>query len=422
MMSIDIIKTECVADAFDADMNARATLARLTTSTLLAALLAGGCASHEAKLVAYRHSSAPAGLAFATKLYGQLRNQPGNLFLSPASLRMALAMTYAGARGTTATQLHDGLALGDVERTDADMADSLLRWGELSAGKTQLRVANQLWLQRGLSIEPAFAKVSGERYRAPIIQLDFSASEASRGQINRWVSDHSEHEIDALIEPGMIDEHTRLVLTNSVYFKADWLHKFDGDDTQRASFLGAGHDVRAQLMSQTGEFTYAEFAEGQLVELPYAAGDLVLDVLLPATPNGLARLEDALIAGALPRWLKQAWGAEVAVALPRFHSASRLRLGAPLAALGIAQPFTDGADFSGITRDTPLRLADVVHEAVIDVDERGTRVVAATAVSTAPTATMPRHFRADHPFVYLVRDKGSDEILFLGRLVDPSAR
>jgi serpin B len=384
---------------------------------LVAALCGGGCAAQSLR--------APSGSAFATRLYEPLRAEKGNLFFSPASLRMALAMASAGARGATATQLRDGLQLGDGEHIHAQIADRLQRWSALATGTPalQLRVANQLWLQRGLRLEPAFAHLAAERYGAPVAQLDFSQRAASVDAINRWVSDHTEHKIQQLLSDNDIDDSTRLVLTNTVYFKGRWKGAFDA--THPAPFLHDGRKVEVPLMWRAGNFRYAAIDGGQLVELPYDAGGIVFDVILPTTPAGLAHLEDALIAGALPGWLKSADFADGTVELPRFHSSSRRELRTPLQALGIVLPFTDSADFADITSDAPLHLADVVHEAIVDVDEQGTEAVAATAVVAAmPSAEMnnrpPFVFRADHPFIYLIRDESSDEILFLGRLVDPS--
>ena len=396
----------------------------LTRFLIVVALCGGGCA-------ATKSLRAPSGSAFATRLYEPLRAEKGNLFFSPASVRMALALVSAGARGATATQLHDGLQLGDGEQIHAQIADRLQRWSALATGRPplQLRVANQLWLQRGLRIEPAFARLAAERYGAPVVPLDFGQLAASVDTINRWVSDHTEHKIEQLLSGDEIDDSTRLMLTNTVYFKGRWKNAFDAGATHPASFLLDldGRKVQVPLMSRWGNFRYAAIDGAQLVELPYDAGGIVLDVILPTTPATLAQLEDRLIAGALPGWLKSADFADGTVELPRFHSSSRRKLRAPLQALGIVLPFTGSADFADITGDTSLRLADVVHEAIVDVDERGTEAVAATAIAErAPSVDLaippPFVFRADHPFIYLIRETSSDEILFLGRLVDPSAQ
>jgi serpin B len=403
-------------------MNDHIRPARLTTGLFLAVLFGGGCAAQQPLRAA-------SGSAFATRLYEPLRAEPGNLFFSPASLRMALTLLSAGARGATATQLRDGLQIGEDARIHAEIAARLHRWDALATGQPplQLRVANQLWLQRELRLQPPFARLAAEHYGAPVVQLDFSQRDASIDTINRWVSDHTAHKVEQLLSRDDIDDSTRLVLTNTVYFKGRWQARFDPSATHPAPFLHDGHKVEVPLMSQSGKFRYAELDGGQLLELPYNAGGIVFDVILPAASAGLTRLEDALIAGALPDWLKHADSAEGTVELPRFHSSSRRKLRAPLQALGIVLPFSAGADFGDLSAGGPLQLADVVHEAVVDVDEQGTEAVAATAVvMQAPSVEVgnrrPFLFRADHPFVYVIRDRSSDEILFLGRLVDPSAQ
>jgi serpin B len=398
---------------------------------VLVALALGGCALHSPAVV-NAGPPPPVGSTgasgFAARLYDQLRGQRGNLFFSPASIRMALAMTYAGAAGETATQLRLGLDLPDGDAAHAAMAATRARWQALDgSSRIVLRVANRLWGQRGTHFEPPFLTLARDRYGAPLGEVDFvRAREASRREINGWVSAQTEHKIAELIPPGALDADTRLVLTNAVYLNARWTAPFAPRDTQPAPFLGAGHDVQVQLMRQKSDLAYADLEGGQLLELNYGDGKLVMDVLLPDRANGLAKLEEQLVDGALPGWLARLSLASVDAALPRFHSSAQLSLKPLLEAMGMSLPFDRrGADFSGITGGRDLFLSEALHQAVITVDEYGTEAAAATAIvgewTSAVIVRKQAVFRADHPFLYLIRERDSDEILFLGRLVDPSA-
>ena len=380
--------------------------------------------------VAQAQPATPSGLAgasgFAARLYKQLRGVRGNLFFSPASIRMAMALSYAGAAGQTATQLRLGLGLADGDAAHAAMEATRKRLRALdSPPSLTLNIVNRLWARRGLQLRPAFLAIAGERYGAPLGEVDFAHDpERSRRAINEWVSEQTAHLIPELLPRDTIDAQTQLVLVNAVYFKARWVAPFRPADTEPASFLGAGRAVQAQLMRKTIEANYAEVEGGQLLELSYAGYELVMDVLLPARADGLAALEQRLVDGALPGWLAHLEIANVDVALPRLHSSSRLNLNATLAAMGMTLPFDQQrADFSGITGARGFYLSEVVHQAVVTVDEQGTEAAAATGKTYRVIEKRPHViFRADHPFIYLIRERGSDEILFLGRLVDPTTQ
>jgi serpin B len=379
---------------------------------------------------AHAASSSDGDLRFGARLYGQLRGRPGDLFFSPTSLRMGLAMAAAGARGRTAAELQAGLALPGGAAAHEQMSAQLRHWEQLSPANDRgfaLRVANRLWAQRGRALQAGFLAVTRDAYRAPLASLDFAGdAEASRGAINRWVDERTEHLIPSLLAPGSISGATRLVLTNAVYFKAGWLRPFDRERTRDGVFTGARGRVRVPLMHQTDGFRYAAIDGGQLLELPYAAGDLVMDVMLPARADGLAALEQQLVAGALPRWLDRMFQARVEVTLPRFHTASTIDAATALAALGMPSAFDPArADFSGIDGARDLYIGGVLHQAVVQVEERGTEAAAATAIVVEATAALvepspPIVFRADHPFLYLIRDARSGAVLFMGRLAAPA--
>jgi serpin B len=366
--------------------------------------------------------------AFGLNLYARLRKAPGNTFLSPYSLSTALAMTAAGARGETARQMAEVLGLpADPARTNAAFAalvESLRPPG--ARPPYELHTANALWGQRGYRFREEFLATLRGSYRATFEAVDFEhATESARQTINASVEKETAGKIRDLIAAGVLDAQTRLVLTNAIYFKGSWSNPFRAEATREDDFhLPGNRTARMPLMNQTARFGYAEDQDCQVLELPYAGGDLAMVVLLPRKNDGLAELERSLSPEALARRLDQLQGTSVAVALPRFQLTATFELTRTLADLGMTLPFSDRADFSGINGgEEPLQISAVIHKAYVDVNETGTEAAAATAVGIRATAAFipkpPVPFRADHPFVFLIRDRRTGCVLFLGCLTDP---
>jgi serpin B len=390
--------------------------------------------------------------AFAGHLYAQLRDQPGNLFLSPASIRIALAMASAGARGETAAEMvkalqlpagkaaHDQFgallrslaALAQVElpklRPGADVEDQKDAEEQVERRRIVLRVVNRLWAQVGHPFNAGFATSLRTVYQAPLGEIDFRADpEAARGVINKWVSDATEHKIATLLPPRMLTKNTGMVITNAVYFKAHWQHPFEPLATQKdAFFVTPKKPVMAPLMHEIEHHRLSRFPGGKMVELLYGEGPLAMDVVLPDDKAGLPALEAQFASGKLAAWVAGLAPARVDVALPRWKTRASFDVVNALRALGMKLAFTfPGADFSGIDGSKLLFIGAVVHQAMVEVDEKGTEAAAATAVlamiGSAPPSDAPVPFRADHPFLYLLRDTRSGVILFVGRLADPTA-
>jgi serpin B len=364
---------------------------------------------------------------FAFDLYGRLREQDGNLFFSPYSISAALAMTAAGARGETADEmakvLH--LSLGAEKLAAAEGALARQVNGEGRQRGYRLRTANALWGQKGFGFRPEFLKLTGDGYGAPLHEVDFAATEGARKTINAWVEKQTEEKIKDLIKPGVLDANTRLVLTNAIYFKGDWQSQFRKNLTRDEPFkLADGKTVPVPLMHQQERFAYLDRPDFQLLEMPYSDKDLSMVVLLPKKTDGLAALEKELTADNLGLWLKGAREEKVLVALPRFRLTAEFDLNKALTALGMPSAFTASADFSGMGGNKgELYLSAVVHKAFVDVNEEGTEAAAATGAAVAKRAAGPvvPVFRADHPFVFLIRDRQSGAVLFLGRLTSPAA-
>jgi serpin B len=362
--------------------------------------------------------------AFALDLYARLRGQEGNLFYSPLSMSAALGMTYAGARGQTADEMAKALHFDLGQDRLHPALGSLLRdlGGQDKQRGYQLSVANALWPQKGHPFTPAFLDLTRTSYDAGLEEVDFrGATEAAREQINHWVEEHTQDRIKELLKPGVLKPQARLVLTNAIYFKGDWHSRFNKDHTREAPFhLTAREKVTVPLMGQKEHFGYLDGETFQAVEMPYAGKDLSMVVFLPREVDGLADFEKRLTAERLAGWLGKLQDTEVDVSLPRFKVTAELDLVPTLSALGMKQAFSSQADFSGLDGSKDLFLSAVVHKAFVDVNEEGTEAAATTAaVVEEKAARVNPVFRADHPFVFLIRDRSSGSILFLGRLVHP---
>jgi serpin B len=370
--------------------------------------------------------------AFAVELYGQLRNQSGNLFFSPESISIALAMTYAGARGGTASEMAKTLHFTlPPERLHPAIGAIL---GDLNATHNgyELRVANALWAQKDYKFTADFSNLMKTDYGAGFNLVDFRAApEAARLTINKWVEQKTEEKIKDLLKPGVLSGTTRLVLTNAIYFKGDWQHQFNKTLTKDEEFhVSPSQTVQAPLMHREDGFKYFDGGTFQALEIPYKTGELSMIVLLPNNGGGLPALEQLMTPANLQQWLGQLHPvSKVILTVPKFKMTREFELNAPLGAMGMRLAFMDGvADFSGMTGDSSRKLfiSAVIHKAFVAVDEEGTEAAAATGVimraatAHAPDRTPPVVFRADHPFVFLIRDNRSNGTLFMGRLTDPT--
>jgi len=368
--------------------------------------------------------------AFALELYAKLRGEQGNLFFSPYSISTALAMTYAGARGQTATQMAQVLHFpasadrGQFGSAFGQIIKDLNKRGR--KGAYNLTVANALWGQKGYGFLKEFLKSAETNYDGRLSEVDFvAATEAARKTINTWVEKQTKDKIKDLIGAGVLDSMTRLVLTNAIYFKGNWARQFKKDQTKDAPFtLADGREIQAPMMNQTAEFGYMETDTFQGLELPYVKDELSMIILLPKAHDGLAELEKTLTAENLSAWQGRLFRREVIVSIPKFKATSQFSLASVLAAMGMKDAFTQDADFSGMDGKKDLFISAVIHKAYVDVNEEGTEAAAATGVTMKLTSLGPSEipvFRADHPFVFLIRDNHSAGILFIGRLMNPKA-
>jgi serpin B len=368
---------------------------------------------------------------FAFDLYQALNKEDDNIFYSPYSISLALAMTYAGARGETEQQmadtLHFILSQDRLHPAFNSLDIELSQRGEGAQGKDgegfRLNIVNAIWGQKDYEFLTTFLDTLAENYGAGLRLLDFiSAPEESRLTINNWASDQTEGRIEDLIPQGLINEFTRLVLTNAIYFNAAWQYPFSEDITGDGAFyLLDGGEVTVPMMRQTESFGYAEGEGYQAVELPYDGSELSMVILLPQAGQ-FEMFEDLLDTQRVDTIVNDLAQRPVILAIPKFEFESDFSLKESLAGMGMPVAFSGDADFSGMTGNRDLFIADVVHKAFVSVDEAGTEAAAATAVVMTVSAVpgTPVKVTIDHPFIFLIRDIDTGTILFVGRVVNPS--
>ena len=368
--------------------------------------------------------------AFGLELYARIAMEPGNIMISPASIAIALTMARAGARGATADEMNTVLrGLGSEELADAANAlDAALaaRSGTFkdTGGVDQevaLRIANALFPQRDMELEAAFLDTMASRFGAGAWLVDYATDpEAARLAINAWVADQTEDRIPSILNPGDVTEAWRLALANAIYLKAAWQRPFIEDATAPASFeLADGSAVSVPTMRTSGGFAYGTGDDWAAVELPYVGGGLAMLIVVP---DELSTFEPGFDPEVLDTIVASLEGREVDLWMPRFDVESRADLAELLAALGMPTAFSDAADFSGITSAETLRIASVIHQANMTVDEKGTEAAAATVVGFDTTGGRPDpvELHVDRPFLVVLRDVPTGAVVFMGRVADPS--
>lgn len=383
-------------------------------------------AASEAEVSTFARSSNALGF----DLFRELRAEhPGNFALSPASLSTALGMTYGGARGTTASAMAQGLHVSTSPDETMRSAGALVRaFNDPSRTAYELSVANRLFGEATYAFAPAYLETTRDAFGAELERVDYlGAAEPARLGINRWVSERTHDRIPEILPSGSVDADTRLVLVNAVYFHGRWAVPFDPAATRDAPFHPTGDaTVSVPTMHRAGG-RYGEDEGVLLYELPYAGEDVSMLFVLPREAAGLDAVEAGLDAEDVDRWASRVGNnPRVEVSLPRFRiEGPPMALSAALSSLGMAEMFSDRADFSGMSAPNadPLFVSDVFHRVFVELNEEGTEAAAATGVVMATRAMPldpPPRFVADHPFLFFLRDLHTGAILFAGRVRDPS--
>lgn len=359
---------------------------------------------------------------FGVNLYRQIGAKAGNLFLSPVSISTALGMVHAGAEGETAAQMAQALRYpaGDVHQP----MGSLLRQLPIDQEGRVVQIANALWVQRDFALRPEYRALVKRHYDGEANPVDYvNAPDQAIAAINGWAEDKTAGRIKNLLQRSNVNDRTRLILTNSIYFKGDWLRPFRASSTgQRPFMLFGGRSVPATFMRQRGPFRVLRQPGFEALEAPYKGEELSMILFVPERPDGLPQFESGLTGAKLDGWIKALMAeqpGDVEFVMPKLQLTTKASLVPELQALGMRRVFTDFAQLGGITDPSSLRLSDVIHQTFLMVDEEGTEAAAVTA-AIAEIVSMPRQFHADRPFFFLIRDNRNGAILFLGRISDPA--
>ncbi|UCD03495.1 MAG: serpin family protein [Candidatus Woesearchaeota archaeon] len=362
---------------------------------------------------------------FALEYYSEIKDDGGNIFFSPYSISTALAMVYEGAKGQTAEEIVDVFHF--PEDNDARRPSFARIYNEINKENKSyaLSTANALWAQKDYTFLESYLKTMETYYGGKVTNLDFvEDTENSRQTINKWVEEQTNDKIKNLIPKGFLHDMTRLVLTNAIYFKGTWVKQFDEKNTREEDFTTSEGSVKAEMMRLTGEeakFSYAETDKLQVLELPYDGNDLSMLILLPK--DDLASIENEFTVENLNKWKNMLENQRVDIYIPKFTFETKYFMSNDLKKMGMTVAFSENADFSGMDGTRMLFIDFVIHQAFVEVNEEGTEAAAATGVGMALTS-LPieqKVFRADHPFIFIIQDRETGNILFIGRMSNPSS-
>ena len=362
---------------------------------------------------------------FAFDLLKAIPEYGENFIISPFSISSALAMTYAGAEGDTRNEMMRTLYFDpQQERFHSDFSTYMVRLREQAGDNVQLNIANNLWAQEGYHFLPDYFDLLERHYGTTLNQVDFYRGdrEQIRKEINQWVFEETREKISDLIAPGILTEDTRLVLANAIHFFGPWAVEFDKDLTRQDYFINIlGEQQLADFMFRTDTMSYFANVKMEVLEIPYDGGNFSMVILLPRPGISLPELEDSLSAQDFIDAITAMQEKEVDMIIPKFKTETKTDLEDLLALMGMPLAFSNKADFRGMTGKTDLKIDKVIHKAMIEVAEEGTEAAAATAVVIIrKTAIMPDEeprlqFKADRPFLYLIKDNRFNSILFMGR-------
>jgi len=367
---------------------------------------------------------------FALDYYSRLKDKDdGNIFFSPFSISSALAMTYEGAKGQTAEEMRSVFYF--PEDNNLIRTEYVAIFDEINKKdkKYKLSSANALWAQEDYEFLKDYFNSVEKYYGGKATNLDFKKDpKGSRITINNWVENQTNNKIKDLIPSGVIGTMTKLVLTNAIYFKGEWVKQFNKDDTKEESFrTNKNSTIKALMMQRTDNeaiFNYAENSNIQILEMPYSGEELSILLLLPKGDN-LIKLESLLSIKKLSEWKKDLEAQRVKVFIPKFKFETKYLMTNDLKVMGMPIAFSDSADFSGMTGKRDLKIDEVIHQAFVEVNEEGTEAAAATAVIMVPMgiglSKEPKIpvFRADHSFIFFIQEKSTGNILFIGRVANP---
>ena len=377
---------------------------------------------------------------FALELFSKYINdaeQKGkNVFYSPYSISSAMVVTYEGAKGQTAGEIqkifHFPLDQSARRPAYAKIYNEINKQneGDLPSKENDsqpkaclLSTANALWAQEDYPFLDEYVTLAEKYYGGKVTNLDFNTeAEESRGIINKWIKEQTNNRIKELVPVGAVGPDTRLILTNTVHFKGEWVHKFEKEATYDDKFsVDAGKTVNVEMMHMTEfSFNYAVTEQLQILEMLYFGNEWSMIILLPRE-NEMQSLERSLTIDSLNKWIAMLQEKEVTLFIPKFKFETKYFLKEPLMEMGMPSAFSKGADFSGMTGKNEFLVDNVIHQAFIEVNEEGTEASAVTDVSLLEGIPEETDiFRADHPFVFIIQQRATGNILFVGKLMDPT--
>lgn len=358
---------------------------------------------------------------FSFDIYQKIKSKNENIIFSPVSITSAFAMTYVGAKNVTFNEIADVFYFNTNKSIFNSSYKNLFE--DKLKGKPAFYNANSLWIQKDLELNPDFLSINKEYYSSSIHFSDFlNDSESSRLNINRWVEKNTNGKITNLLQPSSIDNTTRLVLINALYFKASWKKQFKKEKNTEAQFQIAKRDfVNTTFMNNSINTWYYEDKYAQVIDIPYSDENISLMIILPKSLRKLRKLEKNLNYDYYKKYIENKQKMRVKLSIPKFNIESDFDLNKTLQSLGIKNAFSSSANFSGISVKEKLYISKVIHKAKIRIDEEGTEAAAATAVIMRKTSMMLENveFIANKPFIYILRNNETNCIYFMGKILNP---
>ncbi len=379
---------------------------------------------------------------FAFKLYSEYsKTSNENIFFSPYSISTAVGMAYEGAKGETASEIQSVFQFPQDEDTRRPAFAKIQNTINHGSDQYELYSANALWAEKSYPFKKDYFKVIEDRYAGKATNMDFNNTpEQSRVTINKWIEEKTKDKIKSPIPSGSITSDTGLVITNAIYLKGTWVKQFDKSKTKPTPFrVNSEKEIEVQMMRPTedADFNYAETEDLQILEMPYKGDEVSMIVLLPkgkreeysgryfpinlTEEESLAKLEESLSAEKFQEWRGMLKETELMVYMPKFEFETRYKLNDDLKKMGMSSAFEFGkADFSGMDGTKYLYISEALHQAYVKVDEEGTEATASTQLIMMIGAAMTPEFRADHPFIFIIQQRETGNILFIGKVVDPT--
>jgi len=361
---------------------------------------------------------------FAFDFYSKVsERETGNIFFSPISLSSAMSMTFAGSSDETKNQISKVFHFESNDKKYHQKQGKIIKRYSSNADSIKLSLVNTLWAEKTYQFKKDYNKLIQKSYSATIHQVDFvGKAEESRIQINNDISKLTFDKIKELLPSGSINSLTRLVLTNAIYFKGNWKTKFDKKKTFDGNFyITHQNKINCKMMGVKSRFNYYEGSKIQAIEMPYKGGNFSMVIILPSAGITLADYTKEFTYSTIEDILKRMTSEDINVSIPKFKISTGYQLKPLLSEMGMPLAFTDYATFSNMTSKNDLKISDVFHKAYIEVNEEGTEAAAATAVVIAVKSIgNDKYFVANRPFIFMIRDRVTGTILFMGRIVDPT--